>query len=120
MTGPQLNADALIDLVIETLKGEISPDLPADKRYTVAMMTSALEIARREIALEPESAQWELLDPIYDDGEGSMRQLALDLRSGKVDGGDDATELRSGLRKLLIAELRVRNPGFLKSRGVKG
>lgn len=119
MTTKRLGADALIELAIETLRTEIAPGLAPDKRYAAAMIGNALEIARRDVESEVETAQWDLLDPIYDDGEGSVRQLAADIRSGAV-GEAKHKDLRRKLRALLVAELRVRNPRFLTSRGVKG
>lgn len=114
----KLNAETLIALATETLKAEIAPDLPADKRYAAAMIANALDIARREITTTDEAPQWALLDTVYDDGEGSLQQLALDIRTGKV---SEATHpgLGAKLRNLLIAELKVKNPRFLRSRGLK-
>ena len=114
----RLSADTLIEIAIETLRRDILADASPEKRYAGAMMASALEIARREIISDGDSPQWELLDKLYDDGEGSLEQLARDIRAGKVDDKvlPDLPEL---LRKLVIAELKIANPRFLESRGVK-
>lgn len=119
MTSKKLDADALLDLAIETLKTDLAPSLPADKRYAAAMVVNALEIARRDVSGEEGTVGLELLDRVYDDGEGTFRQLSGDIRSGRV---TDAAvpDLRKQLRAMLIAELRVRNPRFLKSRDVRG
>jgi hypothetical protein len=116
VTGKRIAADTLIELAIDTLRRELQPSVPADKRYTAAMVANALEIARREILTDAESAQWDLLDAIYDDGEGTLQQLAADIRSGKV-STDTHPDLPAKLRALVVAELTVRNPRFLKSRG---
>lgn len=119
MTHARLDANALLDLAIETLKSELAPVLPADKRYAAAMLGNALDIARREIAGESETADFALLDAVYPDGDGTMEQLAKDIRAGQVSARTHP-DLPKLIRAQLIAELKVRNPRFLKSRGVKG
>ena len=118
MPHAKLGADALLDLVTESLKTEIGPAVPADKRYLVAMLANAVEIARREIQGEAEAAEFALLDSIYDEGEGTMVRLAADIRKGTV-ADEKFPDLRRRLREQVIAELSVRNPRFLKSAGVK-
>jgi hypothetical protein len=119
MSGNTLGADALLDLVTEALKTEIAPTLAPDKRYLAAMIVNALEIARRDIAGEAEEAQFALLDSVYDDGDGTLQRLAKEIREGDV---TDAKfpELRKRLRAHVIAELKVRNPRFLKTLTAKG
>lgn len=115
----KLGAEALLDLVAEVFKGEIAPALPAEKRYLAAMIGNALDISRRELATEEEALAFQLLDAFYDDGDGTMKQLARDIRSGTV---SEAThrDLRARLKRHVESELRVRNPRFLASRGVRG
>jgi len=114
----KLGADALLDLVAEAFKSEIGPSLPADKRYLAAMIGNAIEIARREFAVEEEALAFRLLDHVYDDGDGTVLQLAREIRSGAV---NDATHpgLRAQLKAHLVEELKVRNPRFLTGRGAK-
>lgn len=114
MAHKSLGADALLDLVTEALKTEIAPTLAAEKRYLAAMIVNALEIARRDISGEAEEAQFALLDAVYDDGDGTLQRLAKEIRAGDV---TDAhfPELRKRLRAHVIAELKVRNPRFLKA-----
>ena len=119
MTARRLDADALLDLAIEMLRAEVLPALGPEQRYAGAMIANALEIARRGLAEEVEAAEWSLLDGIYEEGEGSTAQLARDIRAGTLPEGKDRG-LADALRTLLIAELRVRNPRFLASRGVTG
>lgn len=114
MAAKSLGADALLDLAAEALKAEIAPALPADKRYLAAMIANALDIARRDIAGEAEEAQFALLDAVYDDGDGTLQRLAKDIRAGTVSDKTHA-DLRKRLRAQVIAELKVRNPRFLKS-----
>lgn len=117
MAVKRLSAETLIAVALESLKAEIATALPPDKRYTLAMVQSALEIARRELLVDGESAEWKLLDEIYDDGEGSPGKLAADIRRGAV---SETTHkgLPAKLRALLIDELKIKNPRFLASRGI--
>ena len=117
MAVKKIGAAALLELSLATLRDELLPLLPPDKRYAAAMVVNAIEIAKREIAAtDGEQPIWALLDEVYDDGEGSPATLATDIRSGIV---DETT--RPGLGKRLLAvleaELAVTNPRFVKSRG---
>lgn len=113
----RINAPSLIELAIDTLKSEIQSQksLASPQRYALAMVLNALATARAEIISEPEAAEWQLLDYIYDDGEGSMKQLAKDIRTKAVSDKTHA-DLRQRLETLLVAELEVRNPAVLKQR----
>lgn len=115
MADKRISAESLIDLAVATLRDEIAPHLPPDKRYTAAMAANALEIARREIVADGEGEQWKLLDQLYDDGEGSLKQLALDIRNGRISDRSHP-DIAERLTRLLVAELQIRNPRFLKSR----
>jgi hypothetical protein len=110
--------DSLVGLVARSLRRDMLPALPPDKQAQCADAIKLLEIAQRQIADPGDEALWKLLDRVYDDGEGSPAELARDIRSGKVD--DKATAgLREALKKAAIAEVKVRHPAFLVSRGVK-
>jgi hypothetical protein len=113
-----LGAEALLDLVAEAFKAEIAPSLPPEKRYLAAMIANALDISRREMEQEEEALAFQLLDHFYEDGDGTLAQLARDIRSRKV---SEATypDLRARLKAHLVNELKVRNPRFLASRSVK-
>jgi Domain of unknown function (DUF6285) len=114
----RLNAETLIALAAETLKSELVPDLPPEKRYAAAMIANALDIARREITTADEAPLWAILDQVYDDGDGTPQQLSADIRAGTV---SETTHpgLGAKLRAVVVAELKVRNPRFLRSRGLK-
>ncbi len=118
MTTGKLGPDALLDLAIEMLKTEIGLVLPPEKRYASAMIVNALEIAQRAITGEDETADFALLDAIYDDGDGTMKRLATDIRDGQVDTKNHP-DLLQMLKAQLISELAVRNPRSLESRGGK-
>ena len=79
------------------------------------MTISALEIARHEWLNDPESTQLEMLDAIYEDGDGSLDKLSQDIRNGTIND-QSQPELRQLLERLLVAELEVRNPQALKQR----
>lgn len=119
MAVKRISAESLIELAVETLRGELQPNLTSEQRYTAAMIANSLEIARREILTDGETARWELLDDVYPDGNGDMKQLAIDIRSGKVNVAK-TPDLHQRLRAILVEELRIRNPRFLKSRQDRG
>lgn len=119
MTDAKITPDALLSLAIEMLQADVLPALPPEQRYAGAMVVNAIAIARRGVPGDAEAAEWSLLDKLYDDGEGSARQLALDIRDGSLPESKSAG-LAAALRALLIAELRVSNPKFLASRGITG
>ena len=116
----RIHAPTLIDLSIATLKSEIQTQksLDSGQRYALAMAINALNIARNEVIGELDAAQWLMLDHIYDDGEGTMKQLAGDIRSKAV-SDETHPDLRQRLETLLVAELEVRNPAFLKRRAAE-
>lgn len=114
MAVKRIAAETLIELAVATLREELAPELPAGSRYGAAMVANALEIARREILADGETAHWALLDSIYE-GDGSARQLAADIRSGNI-SDTSHPDLRQRLRAVVVDELRVRNPRFLASR----
>ncbi|MFY0615261.1 MAG: hypothetical protein JXQ99_27280 [Hyphomicrobiaceae bacterium] len=113
----RIHAPTLIELSIASLKSEIQTQksLNGEQRYALAMAINALSIARNEIIGEPDAAQWQLLDHIYDDGEGTMKQLARDIRTKAVNETTHP-DLRQRLETLLVAELEVRNPAALRRR----
>jgi hypothetical protein len=114
MAVKSIDARALIELAIATLRQELAPALPSDKRYAAAMVANALEIARREVMADGDAARWELLDAVYEEGEGSLRRLAADIRDGSI-GEDELPDLGKRLVQLLEAELRITNPGYLSA-----
>jgi hypothetical protein len=113
----RIAAETLIELAAETLRRDVQSSLAPEHRYRVAMIINALEIARREILTDGESAQWDLLDYIYEDGNGTLERLGGDIRAGKV-SSKTHPKLAEKLRSMVVADLRVRNPRFLKSRRI--
>lgn len=119
MKSRRIAAETLIQLAVRTLADEIRPELDGRARYQLAMVVNALEIARRDIMTDGETPLWDLLDTVYPDGDGTAEQLARDIAAGEVHEGAPP-DLVDQLKATLIAELRVRNPRFLQSRGVEG
>lgn len=113
-----IGPEALLALAAHTLRSGLLPDLPAEKRYIGAMIANAIDIAARGLDESAETVRWELLDRLYDDGEGSLQQLARDIRAGTI-APETHPDLPDQLTRLLVSELSVANPRFLASRGLK-
>ena len=107
--------EAILDQATKTFRDEILPALSSDKRYLGAMLASALDIAKRQLTSAFEASDWALLDPIYGEGEGSIRILASDIRARRV-STDTHPDLAKQLSEHVSAELAMRMPRFLKSR----
>lgn len=120
------NAVELLDIAEKTLAGEVAPDMSKRQRYNVALITSALGIARRE--LEGGLCAWpdELgaLKSLYhaehrETDEDVLhhlnRRFAADLRAGVYDekgsGRKTALEL---MRGDVLARLAEDNPRYEK------
>jgi Domain of unknown function (DUF6285) len=114
----KLTADRLLEFAKASLD-ELAPAYAPEQRHLVAMIGRAMQIAAREIRDPGDDAVWSLLDAIYDDGEGSPAVLAQDIRAGTVSAATHPS-LRAALKRIVIAEVKVRNPQFLVSRSVKG
>ena len=110
----RISSESLIELAIATLRSEVAPHLQPEQRYQVAMVARALEIARREVLTDGDQARFDVLDRIYDDGEGSLEMLARDIRAGRVTTSTHA-DLEDLLRRLLVEELQIRNPKAVAS-----
>ena len=109
----RISAETLLGLALATLRDEIAPALPADKRYAGAMLANALEIARRDIGNEADTPLWPLLDAIYDEETaGSPKKLAADIRAGTV-SEETMPGLGGKLLAVLVTELAINNPRFL-------
>lgn len=109
MKPKRISADTLLDLAAEALRLQLGPQLPKEARYTAAMISSAIEMARREFAADIEAPIWALLDELYEPGEGSPRQLAREIRSGEISEAKNP-DLAKRLLKVLEAELALVEP----------
>ena len=116
MAVKRIGADTLLELALATLRDEIGPALPSHSHEAAAMVARAIEIARREIARDVEAPLWPLLDQLYEPGEGNVKQLAVDIRTGEVSEAK-TPGLGQHLLALLEAELAVANPRFLGKGG---
>jgi hypothetical protein len=115
----RIGAEALLELALAEIRSVIGPSLPAEQQPSLAGIIRAIEIARREIMTDTESPLWALLDQLYEPGEGSVGQLAADIRSGKVSEARNPG-LGRHLVALLEAELAVSDPGVLPRGGRVG
>jgi hypothetical protein len=115
MAVKRISAEALIELALATVRVELMPALPPDRRYAAAMVANALEIARREVTSDAESPLWPLLDELYEPGEGDAAKLATDIRSGDL-SETKHPGLGAKLKAVLEAELAIANPRFLAHR----
>ena len=103
-------AEELLAIVLSTCRDEILPGLAANKRYTLAMIASAIGIAERRLTHgDPAKALLEALDA------DSLEALARAIRSGGIsDASHD--RLSTHLLAYLQAELAISNPKFLARR----
>ena len=120
------DAQELLEIAERTLSGEVAPDMSKRQRYNVALISSALGIARRELAGGPTAWPDELdtLKALYG-GDGLemdasalhhlTRRFAADLRAGVYDA-PDARRKTAGklLREDVLARLNEDNPRYEK------
>ena len=127
----------LIDIADKTLADEVATDLTKRQRYNVAMISSALGIARRELAggVSAFPGESEALQKLYgtarrewqklyggmrrEDPAASLDQLnkrfAADLRRGRFDAkGRERTIAMELLAKDVLARLAEDNPRYEK------
>lgn len=112
------------DLLAEARKvllESLAPDLTGKCKYEALMVANAMGIAIRELEQrqqgEPEKTDQALRTyleshSLYDANGEAESTLASAIRERRLDGADPA--LRSVLRTLTSARLRVNNPGFLE------
>lgn len=120
------NAMELLELAEHTLTDDVAPDLARHQRYRVALITSALGIARRELAggLSAFADELTALQQLYgiEPGEAPEaaldrlnRRFAADLRAGAFDAeGRDREAAKALLRNDVIARLAEDNPRYEK------
>ncbi len=105
----------------EVLLDSLVPGLAGEQKYQALMIANAMGMAIREIEQraedEPEAtdrvlSQFLAGHQLPDDPLQGEQTLARALRERRLDGDDP--ELRSVLRGLTEARLRINNPGFLK------
>jgi hypothetical protein len=120
------DARELLECAERTLSSEVAPDLSNRQRYNVALIASALGIARRELANGATAWADELaaLKELYGaDGletdEKALhrmnRKFAADLRAGVYDEtGNARLTAQRLLREDVLARLAEDNPGYVK------
>jgi len=112
---------ALIGTARQALRDEIQPLLPAEQRYTTAMIANALAIASRtmasgtEIAARMHAALAGLYPDRPDDPSSRLeRRLAQELRAGNIEPERERC-IRAVLVARTLARLSLTNPDYPKS-----
>ena len=120
------DARELLEAAERMLSGEVATDLSNRQRYNVALITSALGIARRELGNGQMAWPEELaaLKALYGaDGTETderalhrlNRKFAADLRAGVYDEtGKTRLAAQKLLREDVLARLAEDNPGYVK------
>lgn len=120
------NAAELLEIAERTLAGEVAPDMSNRQRYNVALITSALGIARRELSGGPYAWPDELnaLKALYGSEHRATdeivlrnlnRKFAADLRAGFFDEKGKRRKAALGLmREDVLARLAEDNPRYQK------
>ena len=103
-------AGALVTIALHTYAQDIATELPPGKRYTGAMVASALGIAQRRLNCpDPGDALVKSLD------FQSIKDLSQALRSDTLSTASHPA-LADTLLQYLEAELAITNPKFLERR----
>ena len=115
------DAFELLHIAEQTLGSDVAPDMSNRQRYNVALIMSAMGIARRELAggLCAWPRELDALKALYGADDEALRHLnrrfAADLRAGVYDengkGRKAALEL---MREDVLARLAEDNPRYEK------
>ncbi len=120
------NAVELIEASEKLLADEVAPELSNRQRYNVALIASAMGIARRELrgGLSAFPGELGALETLYGKTPGEApdisldrlnRRFAADLRAGRFDGNDrDRRAAMTLLREDVTARLAEDNPRYQK------
>jgi hypothetical protein len=122
------NAVELIGIAEKLLSDEVAPDLTARQRYHVALISSAMGIARRELegGVSAFRGEIEELQRLYtalpsEPPEAALDRLnrlfAADLRAGRFDRGANERDRKTALALLkndVLARLAEDNPRYVK------
>ncbi len=115
------NTKDLLAEARQVLLDSLVPGLAGEQKYQALMIANAMGMAIREIEQreqgEPEAtdgllARFLAAHQLSDDPSQGEQTLARALRERSLDGDDP--ELRSVLKGMTEARLRINNPGFLK------
>ncbi len=124
------NAVELISVAEKLLSDKVAPDLTERQRYHVALIISAMGIARRELegGVSAFRGEIEELQRLYtgllsvsEPSEAALDQLnrlfAADLRAGRFDRGADERDRKIALALLkndVLCRLAEDNPRYVK------
>ena len=121
------NAVELLDIAEQTLASEVPPDMSKRQRYNVALIASAMGIARREIGggISAWDGELDTLNALYgadplETPETTLsrlnRKLAADFRVGLYD--EEGKEQKAALNLLcqdVLARMEEDNPRYEKT-----
>lgn len=110
MNDAMKQAEALVNIALETYQQEIAPDLASPRRYAGAMVANALGIALRRLGSpDPGDILVEKLEA------ESLQSIAAALRKGDISLTTNP-DLQDILLLYLEAKLAITNPKFLERR----
>jgi hypothetical protein len=127
---PQTSAARLADLLAvarNALTEDITPNVPAERRYTALMLGNALGIAAREVAAgdAPVRDAVTRLEQLYDaDARGDAdeprllsleRRLAREIREGAHDAAPTHELVAAYLEARTRAQVAISNPRYLEA-----
>ena len=121
------NAVELLEIAEQTLSREVAPDMSSRQRYTVALIASAMGIARRELngGISAWKGELDTLHALYGQDTHTPpekvldhlnRKLAADFRAGIYD--EESQRRKAALNLLcedVLARLAEDNPRYEKT-----
>lgn len=127
MNRDAVDAQALLRIALDTVRGELLPALPSDRRYAALMTANALAIAARALAHREDADRTcraalaslygepagsaERADALHERAEALRRRLCADIAAGRFDGA--GPELPAALESVVRAQLAITNPKAL-------
>jgi hypothetical protein len=129
-TDPQTSAERLAELLAvarNALTEDITPNVPAERRYTALMLGNALGIAAREVAAgdTPVREAVARLEALYNaDARGTAdeprllsleRRLAREIRQGAHDSAPTHEAVAAYLEARTRAQVAISNPRYLEA-----
>ena len=123
----QPQGDALLAIAAKTLREQILPALPEDKKYAALMVLNAMSIAERQLAIGegPLNDECDLLEVVLDHTPQAIelqaraaelnREFARRVRSGAFDNDDAGQHV---LWAITLQRVRESAPRYLKAEGI--
>jgi len=113
----------LLAIAAETLRRDVLPLVPDEKRLDTLMVLRAMAIAGREIedAARAAHALADAIGALYAGapepaGEPDRARLAADIRAGHFDAADRARALHAALLADAVRRLELANPRYMDNK----